>query len=240
MIEGGATAAGSAPGGRRKVRVWDRPTRIFHWVLTVLFVVCYMSARNERFDVHLIAGQALLILVLARIVWGFAGSGTSRFRAFVRPPGELLASARTFFRRGPEHHVGHNPLGGLSVVVMLLAFLTQGLLGIFAIHVDGYAEGPLSFLVSYETGRQASQFHGMMVNVLLTLVALHLAAVLHHFIWKRENLIAAMFRGWAWLSSARPATDDRVHFVSDRRALLILILVAALVLGGFELAAHLW
>ena len=108
------------PESGRPVRVWDRPTRVFHWVLVVLFIVCYVSGDRGRFDIHIVAGQALLILVVARIIWGFVGSDTARFRHFLRPPGEAMAHVRTLGERRPGHDVGHNPLGGLSVVAMLL------------------------------------------------------------------------------------------------------------------------
>ena len=98
--------------GLAKVRIWDRPTRIFHWVLVVLVVVCYLSGDNGRFDIHIPAGQALLVLVFARVLWGFVGSEPSRFRAFVRPLGEIAAHVRTLGKRVPGHHSGHNPLGG--------------------------------------------------------------------------------------------------------------------------------
>ena len=221
------------PGGLRRVRIWDRPTRIFHWVLVVLVVVCFLSGRNGRFDIHIPAGQALLVLVFARVLWGFAGSEPSRFRAFVRPVRVIAAYVRTLARRAPGHYPGHNPLGGLSVVAMLLVLLLQAGLGIFAVDVDGLHEGPLSFLVSYDAARQAAELHAVVVDALLILVVLHLVAIAFHRLWKRERLVRPMLTGWA----AFPP-DDRPdpRLVSDWRALLVLAIAAALVLGGFELA----
>ena len=107
MAEGGS--------GPKEAPVWDRPTRIFHWVLVLLVVVCYLSGRNGRFDIHIPAGQALLVLVAARILWGFAGTASSRFRSFVRPVREIAAYLPTMLQREPDGRAGHNPLGGLSV-----------------------------------------------------------------------------------------------------------------------------
>ena len=217
----------------RKVRIWDRPTRIFHWVLVVLVVVCYLSGRNGRFDIHIPAGQALLVLVAARILWGFAGSEPSRFRAFVRPLREIAAYLRTLGKRAPGHHSGHNPLGGLSVVAMLLVLLLQAGLGVFAVDVDGLYEGPLSFLVSYDAARESAELHAEVVDALLILVGLHLAAILFHRLYKRESLVKPMVTGWASLSLGdRPVP----RLESDWRAILILALAAAAILGGFELA----
>ena len=219
--------------GLDKVRIWDLPTRIFHWVLAVLVVVCYLSGDNGRFDIHIPAGQALLVLVLARVLWGFAGSEPSRFRAFVRPLREIAAYVRTLGKRAPGHHPGHNPLGGLSVVAMLAVLLLQAGLGIFAVDVDGYNEGPLSFLVNYDAAREAADLHGDVVDILLILVGLHLAAILFYRVFKRERLVKPMVTGWASLPAGdRPAP----RLVSAWRALLVLAIAAAVILGGFELA----
>ena len=223
------------PARPREIRIWDLPTRIFHWTLVVLLVVCYLSGDNGRFDIHLPAGQALLVLVLARVLWGFVGSEPSRFRAFVRPVREIAAHARTLGKRAPGHHPGHSPLGGLSVIAMLAALLLQAGLGVFAVDVDGLYEGPLSFLVSYDAAREAAELHGDVVDVLLVLVVLHLAAILFYRIWKRENLVKPMVTGRAALplpAGERPAP----RLVSAWWALLVLAIAAAVILGGFDLA----
>ena len=231
MADGGTgQAAGRHP--VRMVRIWDRPTRIFHWVLVVLFVVCFMSGRNGRFDIHVPAGQALLVLVAARILWGFAGSASSRFRAFLRPMREITAYLPTLAKRSPGGHPGHNPLGGLSVAAMLLTLLVQASLGVFAVDVDGLHEGPLSFLVSYTAARRAAELHGLVVDALLVLVGLHLAAVAFYWLYKRENLVKPMLTGRASLPSGTPGP----RLVSDWRALLVLAFAAAVILGGFALA----
>ena len=219
--------------GLRRVRIWDLPTRVFHWVLAVLVVVCYLSGDNGRFDIHIPAGQALLVLVLARVLWGIVGSEPSRFRAFIRPLREVAAYVRTLGKRAPGYHPGHNPLGGLSVVAMLAVLLLQAGLGIFAVDVDGFNEGPLSFLVSYDAAREAAELHGDVVDVLLVLIGLHLAAILFYRLFKRERLVKPMVTGWASLPAGdRPAP----RLVSDWRALLVLAIAAAVVLGGIELA----
>ena len=219
--------------GPREVRIWDLPTRIFHWVLVVLVVVCYLSGDNGRFDIHIPAGQALLVLVFARVLWGFVGSEPSRFRAFVRSLREIAAYVRTLGKRAPGHHPGHNPLGGLSVVAMLAVLLLQAGLGIFAVDVDGLYEGPLSFLVSYDAAREAAELHGDVVDALLILVGLHLAAILFYRVFKREKLVKPMVTGRAELPLGdRPPP----RLVSAWRALLVLAIAAAVILGGIELA----
>ena len=218
----------------REAPVWDRPTRIFHWVLMLLVVVCYLSGRNGRFDIHIPAGQALLVLVAARILWGFMGSASSRFRAFIRPVGEIAAYLPTMLRRTPDGRAGHNPVGGLSVAAMLVILAAQAGLGLFAVDVDGLYDGPLSFLVSYDAARETAALHGLVVDALLILVGLHVAAVLFHLFYKRENLTRAMLTGRARLAPGQAPP----RLVPDRRALLALALAAAAVLGGIEIAAR--
>ena len=220
--------------GSKEARVWDRPTRIFHWVLVLLVVVCYLSGRNGRFDIHIPAGQALLVLVAARIIWGFAGSASSRFRAFIRPVREIAAYLPTLLRREPDGRAGHNPLGGLSVAAMLLVLIVQAGLGLFAVDVDGLYDGPLSFLVSYDAAREAAELHAVVVDALLILVGLHIAAVLFHLLYKRENLTRAMLTGRGRLAEGQAPP----RLAPEWRALLALALAAAVVLGGIELAAR--
>ena len=216
----------------KKIPIWDRPTRIFHWVLAILFVVCFMSGSRGQFDIHIPAGQALLVLVVARIVWGLVGSETSRLARLVRSPATILAYVRTVPRRAPDRYGGHNPLGGLSVVAMLALLLLQTGLGLFAADVDGLHEGPLSFLVSYDLAREASGLHAVVVDILLVLVGLHLAAILFHLIYKRENLTGAMVTG----RGPVPAGFREPRIAGNGRAILVLAIAAAIVVGGIELA----
>ncbi|WP_025770294.1 cytochrome b/b6 domain-containing protein [Thioalkalivibrio sp. HK1] len=224
-------------------RVWDRPTRIFHWLLAFLFVLCYISGDRGHFDIHLLAGQALTVLVLTRILWGFLGSDSALFRNFLRPPQEIVAYLSTmFFRSQPDRAIGHNPLGGLAVAAMLLLLMVHCALGIFAENVDGYASGPLAFLIDYEKAQQIAKWHEETANALLVLVALHLAAILFHLLYKRENLIPAMLTGRTAIERSAVGgikNGDPIpslRFASELRALVLLILVAVSLFGGFALA----
>ena len=223
---------GAEGGTSRRVLIWDRPTRIFHWLLAILFVVCYVSGSQGRFEIHIPAGQALLVLVVARIVWGIVGSETSRLVALFRSPATVLAYLRTVPRRVPDRYGGHNPLGGFSVLAMLALLLLQTALGLFAADVDGLNEGPLSFLVSYDLAREASELHALVVDILLVLVGLHLAAILFHLVYKRENLSAAMVTGHGPV----PGGYEQPRIAGDGRAVLVLALAIVVVIGGIELA----
>jgi cytochrome b len=144
----------------------------------------------------------------------------------------MLAYVRVLPRRVPDRYGGHNPLGGLSVLAMLLMLLLHTGLGLFAADVDGLHEGPLSFLVSYDQARQASELHALAVDILLGLVGLHLAAILFHLVYKRENLTGAMVTG----RGPVPAGLQEPRIAGDGRAVLVLAIAVMVVIGGIELA----
>lgn len=181
--------------GEAAVPVWDLPVRLFHWLLVLLFALSWWSGENGKLDWHRWSGYGILALVCFRIYWGFAGGSTARFSHFLRGPGAVWRYSRKLFDRHGDPSAGHNPMGGWSVVAMLLLLLLQTVLGLFAVDVDGIESGPLADLVSFDTGRRLAVWHGKLVDLLLILIGLHLAAILYYVFYKRENLIAAMFSG---------------------------------------------
>jgi cytochrome b len=177
------------------ILVWDLPTRLFHWILVALVVAQWWTARNfSTMEYHLWGGYALLVLVLFRVIWGFAGSDTARFSDFVRGPGAVLAYVKTLLRGATPRHLGHNPLGGWSILAMLALLLVQAGTGLFASD-DIFYEGPLYSWVSRETSAWLTTIHKLNFDLLLILIAIHLAAVLFYLLVKRENLIHPMLSG---------------------------------------------
>ena len=130
-------AAAAAP---RPVRIWDWPTRIFHWLLVLLIPALWWTAENERTELHIQLGLITLALILFRILWGFLGSSTARFANFLKGPRGIAA----YFGGRASGAVGHNPLGGWSVIAMLALLAAQVGLGLFASDEDGLYMGPLS------------------------------------------------------------------------------------------------
>ncbi len=193
-IEGEATASGDAatpgPPAQIAVRLWDLPVRIVHWSLVLLIPALWGSAEFGRMDVHRALGYAALSLLLFRLYWGVAGSAPARFASFVRGPMAILA-----YLRGGVAAIGHNPLGALSVIALLGLLGLQIGLGLFAQDTDGLFTGPLADLVSYETSDAAGEWHEVMFNVLLAVIALHVGAVLFYLFVKRDNLIGPMVTG---------------------------------------------
>jgi cytochrome b len=178
-----------------KVRVWDLPIRLSHWLLVALLCFSWWSATQSQMQWHRLSGYAVLTLVLFRIYWGFAGPATARFVQFVRGPGVVYSYSRSMFQRSSVWVTGHNPLGGWNVVILLICLLSQTLLGLFAVDVDGIESGPLSYLVSFDAGRAAAKLHGRVFHLLEVFIALHLLAILFYRFYKRQNLSAAMIFG---------------------------------------------
>jgi cytochrome b len=223
------------------IRVWDLPVRLFHWALAVLMAVSYFSARagGDWMELHFWSGYAILTLLLFRIAWGFLGSTTARFSHFVRGPAAALRHLRELLR-GRPHEVGHNPLGALMVLALLVAVLLQAATGLFSADTDmGLVNGPLALKVADAWVDRATAFHKFWIDVILILVAVHVLAVLLYFVWRRQNLTGAMFTGRKKRDDVVPADKPTpsLMFASGRLAISLFVVAAAIVyfivrLGG--------
>jgi len=174
-----------------RVAVWDLPVRVVHWLFVLLVALSWWTAETGRLEWHRWSGHGLLGLVLFRIYWGFAGSSTARFGNFVRGPGAIAS----YLKGSWTAVAGHNPLGALSVLLLLGLLLLQIVLGLFAVDVDGIESGPLSLYVSFDAGRSAAEWHEAVFNVLMTVILLHIIAVLYYLLVKRQNLVGSMVTG---------------------------------------------
>lgn len=211
------------------VRVWDAPTRLFHWALVACFVGLVASGQigGGAMVWHFRFGYGVLTLLLFRLVWGFQGGYWSRFATFIYSPGQMFRYLRG---QGESHQqVGHNPIGALSVFAMLLFLALQVGSGLMS-DDEISAAGPLTGLVSSDWVSYATYYHKEIgKKILILLVALHLGAIAFHLLKNHENLIIPMVRGdKSLLFAARNARDT----FSDRfRAALILLICGALVAG---------
>ena len=205
------------PAGR--VRIWDLPTRLFHWSLTACVAGSIISIKADSIDWHMRFGYAVLALVLFRLLWGFAGSRYALFSHFVRGPGDVLA-----YIGGRLRHVGgHNPLGALSVLALLLLLLVQASGGLFA-NDGSFTEGPLTKLISGDLSNRISTLHRWSEWAIYALVLLHIVAVIFYTVFKSEPLVGAMLHGDRKLD-VEPAQDDLALRI---RGLVVFALAAAL------------
>ena len=188
----------------KPIRVWDLPTRLFHWLLAVLFTVSFLTAAmgGNAMPYHEKSGYAILTLLVFRMVWGFVGGRESRFTSFVRGPKAVAGYAASLMDRSSTPHLGHNPLGGWSVIAMLTTLFIQAGTGLFA-NDDIFTQGPLYYLVNDETSHLLTNIHKFNQEILILLVAVHICAIFFYLFYKRENLIIPMITGFKqWAGNA--------------------------------------
>jgi cytochrome b len=190
-----------------KILVWDIPTRLFHWLLVVLVAISFVTGHigGNAMEIHEWSGFVILSLLLFRLMWGFFGSRQSRFVTFVRGPAAVLRYAKGIARGGKLRYLGHNPLGGWSILAMLITLLTQAVTGLFATD-DILTQGPLYPWVSDATSHWLTRIHRLNQNLILVLIVIHLLAIFFYLFVKRENLIKPMIFGTKeWHESAQPS-----------------------------------
>ena len=207
-----------------RVRIWDRPTRLFHWLVVALVPAMWWTAEEELTEIHMILGRTMLGLVLFRLLWGVFGSSTARFANFVKGPGAVLAH----LRGKAGHLVGHNPLGAFSVVALLLLLAVQVGLGLFASDEDGIYSGPLAHLVGADASETLTERHETMFDVLLVLIGLHVAAIVYYTWFKRQDLVGPMVTGRGEAPEAaapmRPASRWRFVLAASSAAAIAFFL----------------
>jgi cytochrome b len=180
----------------RTVLVWDLPTRLFHWLLVAL-VVCSVVTGNiggNALMYHMWSGYTILALLAFRIAWGFVGGRHARFASFVRGPAAVVAYAKSLWSGRHAAHLGHNPLGGWSVIALLAVLLVQAGTGLF-VDDEIATQGPLSKYISSAAASLLTTVHRVNPKILVALVVLHVAAVVFYAVAKRENLVRPMIHG---------------------------------------------
>jgi cytochrome b len=218
------------------VRIWDLPTRIFHWLLALLVVASIVTAHvgGSAMAWHLCSGYAVFALLVFRVVWGFAGGRWSRFAAFLHAPSTTWRYVRGASLPHEHHGVGHNPLGGWSVVLLLVVLAAQVATGLVA-DDEIATNGPLFRFVSSATSSLATHWHRNVGQwAIVALASLHVMAVLFYLLKRRQNLIAPMLHGDKRLAPDVPAAIDtaRSRLLALAIAAACALLVAAVVSLG--------
>jgi cytochrome b len=167
-----------------RIKVWDVPTRLFHWLLAGTFLTAFGIAqfvpdKDPLFSVHALLGLVIGLMALLRIFWGFAGSRYARFSSFIYGPGDFTGYMKNAFRGKEKRYTGHNPGAGYAVLTMLIllpAIIATGLLG--------------------QNGNEIFEgLHEFFAYAMLTVVALHLLGVVRHTIRHKENITVSMVTG---------------------------------------------
>lgn len=203
----------------KSIRVWDLPTRIFHWSLLAAFVGAYLT--GDVFDLlepHQWIGLAMLFLLSFRLVWGFIGSTTARFSQFVR--GKAAVSD---YLNGRWQGVGHNPLGGWSVMAMLALLVAMTVTGLFANNNADFT-APLTFLVSDDVSSLLTSAHHLLFKLLLLVVAVHIGAIFFYKIVLAKDLVTPMIKGDAPAESDQDASTQGGGIIAVMVACVIAVL----------------
>ena len=209
----------------RTVQVWDAPTRLFHWVLLALVVTAWFTGEGEGGTgaIHRYAGEAIAGLIVFRVIWGFWGGEHARFSDFAAGPSIILAHVQNLFSKTPTRHLGHNPLGGLAVFLLLATITIIVATGLFSGGEDN--AGPFAGM----WGLELSSVHDIAFRVLQGLTIVHVLGVVFETIKAKDALVPAMVTGSKRRRADEPGTDAR------RASLFVLVL--ALGLGAVTTAA---
>ncbi len=164
------------------IPVWDRFIRLFHWTLVSCVVIDY-TVLDDGNDLHQWLGYLAAALVLARVVWGFIGTPHARFSDFFPTLTRVRQHVEGMLSGSPERHNGHNPLGAL----MILALMIQ----VLAVSVTGW----MQTLDAFWGEEWLQELHEHAANMLIGLAALHALAAIVMGRLERTHLIRAMFTG---------------------------------------------
>lgn len=195
---------------KRRLFVWDAPTRLFHWIIVAGVIVAWATGEADTsfwFDVHLAAGYTVLAALVFRVIWGFAGSRHALFRDFLRPWAVVRDYTRRLACLKPPHFIGHNPLGGWMVILLLLVLAGLSVTGLFGGEHDEAEAGPLAYMVAPALAEGLVEIHEVLFNLLLVLVGIHILGVVTDMVLTRDNLIAAMFTGYKRVPIGSAETD---------------------------------
>lgn len=225
-----AAVAAPAPAARRRIRVWDLPTRLFHWSLVAAVLTAAVTGQvgGDWMAVHGRAGLACIGLVVFRLVWGLIGATHARFVHFAPTPARL----RAYFS-GRWRGVGHNPLGALSVFALLALVATQAVTGLFSNDDIAFA-GPWASFVDEAVSSRLTGLHHLAADALLAFVALHLLAIVAYAWFRKTDLVTPMVTGDKVVDCGEPTRAAGWLAL----AVSVALALAAVVLGSGALQAQ--
>jgi len=209
-------------------RIWDLPVRLSHWGLALSFFGAYMTSEGPLIWMHIPFAYALVTLALFRIFWGLFGSENARFSHFVRGYGAVKAYTAELKELRHKEYWGHNPVGALAILAILLISIALVVAAVFA-QGRGIA-GPWAGDVARQTSGLMTDVHILLANLLMTIVIVHIGAVVAYKYVLQDNLITPMITG------TRPASPEQrePHFTSIAVAVVLLALAAAITSYAFR------
>ena len=190
---------------KKRILVWDLPTRAFHWLLAVSFAGAFLTAESERYrDIHVTLGYTMLGLIAFRLAWGLVGTRYARFSSFPLSLRRVVSYFRSLLTRSPQHYAGHNPAGSWAIYAMLAMAILAGATGYAAYNEIG--------------GEWLAELHEGAASAMLGLVLIHIGGVILSSLIHRENLVEAMLSGY---KQGRPRDGIRTKHAFVAAALLL-------------------
>ena len=203
----------------KRILVWDLPTRLFHWLLAFAFIAAFVIAnvvshRDAAFGFHMLVGLGMGLIVVLRIIWGFAGTRWARFRTFVFGPRAVLDYFKGALTRGAERHVGHNPGSSVAIFAILLAVIglvTTGLLAVNGVDI-------------------AEDLHSLLAYLLLAAAIGHVLGIALHTWRQREPIALSMISG--------KKEGDPANAIGSAQPLVAVVFLLLVGLWSWRLAAN--
>ena len=220
---------------KKTILVWDGFVRSFHWLQFICLAGLWYTGENGLLNWHFLIGYILLGLLLTRIIWGFTGSDTAKFKHFIRMPISVVRYLKGNTKQ-EQNRIGHNPAGGYMVLALLTLILTQLMTGLFATD-DVFTEGPLINLISYDLSLLLTKIHHINFNIILAFAAVHVLAVAI-FQLKKHNLILPMITGFKTIDEDTVPNNHKMKSAFIAFAILLISFVGVYFLFAKDLLAY--
>ncbi|MGV2872233.1 cytochrome b/b6 domain-containing protein [Colwellia sp. E150_009] len=208
----------------KKLFVWDLPVRLFHWLLLISLLSAWYTSNGERdlIDYHLKIGYFTLGLIIFRIMWGIFGTQYAKFSQFFPTKAKLLSYLNKSKQNQVDTTVGHNPLGGLMIILMLLLILSQAISGLF-MNDDVFTTGPYYESVNSSIQKFMSLIHHNVFDIILFVSVVHIGAIFYYLFAKKINLIVPMFTGY------KSTDNNEASSIKSSKLLLALVIIFLIV-----------
>ncbi|MDU0353066.1 cytochrome b/b6 domain-containing protein [Paraglaciecola aquimarina] len=209
----------------QKRLVWDLPVRLFHWILAISLVVQWFTAEviENAMDFHFYLGYFILGLIIFRLIWGFIGTKYAKFSSFIAGPKAMLAYLRALMNREDTSTIGHNPVGGLMLPLVLTLVGIQAVTGLFTSD-DIVHSGPYYDSVSSSVQKTLQWLHHQTFSFLWIFVAIHIVAILWYKFALKHDLIRPMFNGKKVVTEQQAIANSQLL-----KAVILMVVVAVFV-----------
>lgn len=169
-----------------KVSVYDVPTRLFHWIFALLFVVAYLIVEiygdhSPLFPYHIFAGLTMVFLLFLRVIWGFIGTAYARFSSFNVKPADLVQYLKDVLITRTRHYLGHNPASSYAAIIMYICAVGLAITGIQ--------------MTSGSEAEVYEEVHEVLATVFLFTVIIHVGGIIIHQLKHKDSLWSSMFDG---------------------------------------------